>query len=94
MVDGFAAGDEAGIKTATFTIQGKYAYGFLQAVRGVHRLVRISPFDYGGRRHTSFASVDVPSQREATLHAPSSMSSNRWAATKSRIWSMWPGTPP
>ncbi|HCG98497.1 MAG TPA: peptide chain release factor 2 [Actinobacteria bacterium] len=54
-----AAGDEAGIKTATFTIQGKYAYGFLQAVRGVHRLVRISPFDYGGRRHTSFASVDV-----------------------------------
>lgn len=55
----FAPGEEAGIKTATFTVQGKHAYGFLQAERGVHRLVRISPFDYGGRRHTSFASVDV-----------------------------------
>lgn len=52
-------GEEAGVKTATFTVQGKYAYGFLQAERGVHRLVRISPFDYGSRRHTSFASVDV-----------------------------------
>lgn len=58
-INEYAPGDEAGVKTATFTIKGKYAYGFLQAVRGVHRLVRISPFDYGGRRHTSFASVDV-----------------------------------
>lgn len=58
-INEYAPGEEAGIKTATFTIKGKYAYGFLQAERGVHRLVRISPFDYGGRRHTSFASVDI-----------------------------------
>ncbi|WP_287007068.1 peptide chain release factor 2, partial [Candidatus Aquicultor secundus] len=58
-INEFAPGEEAGIKTVTFTVEGKYAYGFLQAERGVHRLVRISPFDYGGRRHTSFASVDV-----------------------------------
>jgi len=52
-------GDEAGIKSVTFLVQGDKAYGYLQAERGVHRLVRISPFDAGGRRHTSFASVDV-----------------------------------
>ena len=52
-------GEEAGIKSVTFLIQGEKAYGFLQAERGVHRLVRISHFDTGGRRHTSFASVDV-----------------------------------
>lgn len=58
-INEYSPGDEAGIKTATVTVEGKYVYGFLQAERGVHRLVRISPFDYGGRRHTSFASVDV-----------------------------------
>jgi peptide chain release factor 2 len=52
-------GDEAGIKSATFTIHGENAYGLLSAERGVHRLVRISPFDSASRRHTSFASVDV-----------------------------------
>lgn len=58
-------GDEAGIKSVTFLVQGDKAYGYLQAERGVHRLVRISPFDAGGRRHTSFASVDVlPEVRE------------------------------
>jgi peptide chain release factor 2 len=55
----YQAGDEAGIKSATLRIQGTNAYGYLQVERGVHRLVRISPFDAQGRRHTSFASVDV-----------------------------------
>ena len=52
-------GDEAGIKSATFTVHGENAYGLLSTERGVHRLVRISPFDSAARRHTSFASVDV-----------------------------------
>ncbi|MDR0401589.1 MAG: peptide chain release factor 2, partial [Endomicrobium sp.] len=52
-------GDEAGIKSITMVIKGDYAYGFLQSEIGVHRLVRISPFDSNKRRHTSFSSVDV-----------------------------------
>ena len=52
-------GEEVGIKSATLLVSGEYAYGHLQAERGVHRLVRISPFDANKRRHTSFASVDV-----------------------------------
>ena len=52
-------GDEAGIKSVTLLVKGEYAYGFLKAEKGVHRLVRISPFDSGGRRHTSFVSCDV-----------------------------------
>jgi len=52
-------GDEAGIKSVTLEVSGPNAYGYLRAEKGVHRLVRISPFDAAGRRHTSFASVDV-----------------------------------
>ncbi len=53
------AGDEAGLKSITFEVCGENAYGFLKAEKGVHRLVRISPFDANARRHTSFASVEV-----------------------------------
>ncbi|HET7479362.1 MAG TPA: peptide chain release factor 2 [Rubrobacteraceae bacterium] len=55
----YTEGEEAGIKSATFNIGGEFAFGLLSAERGVHRLVRISPFDAGARRHTSFASVMV-----------------------------------
>jgi peptide chain release factor 2 len=58
MID-FQPGDEAGVKSATFTVTGEYAYGLMLAEAGVHRLVRISPFDQAARRHTSFASVFV-----------------------------------
>lgn len=51
--------DEAGIKSATFAVRGENAYGYLKGERGVHRLVRISPFDAAARRHTAFASVDI-----------------------------------
>jgi peptide chain release factor 2 len=55
----YTLGEEAGIKSATYSVSGEYAFGLLSAERGVHRLVRISPFDAGSRRHTSFASVAV-----------------------------------
>ncbi|TAM59159.1 peptide chain release factor 2 [bacterium] len=58
-------GDEAGIKSATFFVRGRNAYGMLESERGVHRLVRISPFDAAHRRHTAFASVDVVPELEA-----------------------------
>ncbi len=55
----FLEGDEAGVKSVEFEVSGDYAYGFMKSERGVHRLVRISPFDSAARRHTSFASLDV-----------------------------------
>src|SRR5439155_10612023 len=58
-LDEVLPGEEAGIKSATFTLSGPNAYGLLSAERGVHRLVRLSPFDNAHRRHTSFASLDV-----------------------------------
>ena len=55
----YLAGEEAGVKSATFRVEGEYAFGYLKAENGVHRLVRISPFDSNKRRHTSFASVSI-----------------------------------
>ena len=55
----YMEGDEAGIKSVTFSVSGPYAYGYMKSEHGIHRMVRISPFDATGRRHTSFASVSV-----------------------------------
>ena len=60
------SGETAGLKSATLLVKGEFAYGFCKAERGVHRLVRISPFDSNKRRHTSFASVDVIAEIEET----------------------------
>jgi peptide chain release factor 2 len=61
-------GEEAGIKSATFTVTGEYAYGLLSGETGVHRLVRISPYDSAKRRHTSFASVFVSPEIDDSIH--------------------------
>jgi len=58
-VDEYQVGEEAGIKSATVTVRGDHAYGIFEGERGVHRLVRISPFDSNARRHTAFAGIDV-----------------------------------
>lgn len=55
----FLAGDEVGVKSVTLEIKGEYAYGYLKSEKGVHRLVRISPFDSAGKRHTSFLSIEI-----------------------------------
>ncbi len=68
-----SAGEVAGIKSATVHVQGDYAFGWLRTETGVHRLVRKSPFDSGGRRHTSFASVFL---------SPRSMTTSRWRSTR------------
>lgn len=63
----YLAGDEAGVKSVTLLIKGYNAYGYLKAEKGVHRLVRISPFDASGRRHTSFVSCDVSPELDDTV---------------------------
>ena len=79
-------GEEVGIKSVTLLVSGEYAYGYLQTERGVHRLVRISPFDANKRRHTSFASVDVvprlPTPRRSKSIRPISRSIPSAAAAK------------
>jgi len=60
-------GEEAGIKSATVLVTGEYAYGYLQAEAGIHRLVRLSPFDYNHRRHTSFAAVATSPEIDDTI---------------------------
>jgi peptide chain release factor 2 len=63
----YQPGEEAGLKSVTFTIEGDYAYGYLKAEAGIHRLVRISPFDANSRRHTSFASLFVYPEVDDTI---------------------------
>ncbi len=63
----YLAGDEAGVKSVTIIFKGRYAYGYLRSELGIHRLVRISPFDASGRRHTSFASVMVMPELDDTI---------------------------
>ncbi|MFC5588711.1 peptide chain release factor 2 [Sporosarcina soli] len=63
----YQAGDEAGVKSVTLSIKGHNAYGYLKAEKGVHRLVRISPFDSSGRRHTSFSSIEVMPEFEGDV---------------------------
>ncbi len=64
----YQPGEEAGLKSVTFTVSGEYAYGLLSGESGVHRLVRISPFDTAARRHTSFASVFVSPEIDETIN--------------------------
>lgn len=64
----YLAGDEAGVKSATVLVKGRWAYGYLRSELGIHRLVRISPFDTSGRRHTSFASVMILPELDDTIN--------------------------
>ena len=69
----YLPGDEAGVKSVTLKIDGENAYGYLKSEKGIHRLVRISPFDSSGRRHTSFASCDVIPQITDDIHVEIAM---------------------
>jgi peptide chain release factor 2 len=79
----YQAGDGAGIKSATLEITGDFAYGYLKSEIGVHRLVRISPFDSGGRRHTSFASVFAYPLVDDTIHIEINMADIEWDTFRS-----------
>lgn len=79
----YQAGEGAGIKSATLEINGDFAYGYLKAEIGVHRLVRISPFDSGGRRHTSFASVFAYPLVDDTIHIDINMADIEWDTFRS-----------
>lgn len=80
----FLDGEEAGIKTVTFEFEGKYAYGFLKGESGVHRLVRISPFDSNARRHTSFASVFVSPLVDDTIEIIVNPADISWETMRSQ----------
>ena len=79
----YQAGDTAGIKSATLEIAGDFAYGYLKAETGVHRLVRISPFDSGARRHTSFASVFVYPAVDDTIEVDINLNDITWETFRS-----------
>lgn len=79
----YQAGDGAGIKSATLEITGDFAYGYLKAEIGVHRLVRISPFDSGGRRHTSFASVFAYPLVDETINIEINLADIEWDTFRS-----------
>ena len=79
----YQAGDGAGIKSATLEINGDFAYGYLKSEIGVHRLVRISPFDSGGRRHTSFASVFAYPLVDETINIDINLADIEWDTFRS-----------
>ena len=79
----YQAGDGAGIKSATLEINGDFAYGYLKSEIGVHRLVRISPFDSGGRRHTSFASVFAYPLVDDTINIEINLADIEWDTFRS-----------
>lgn len=79
----YQAGDEAGVKTVTLEFEGEFAYGYLKAESGVHRLVRLSPFDSGNRRHTTFASVFVSPAIDDTIEIEINPADIEWDTFRS-----------
>lgn len=79
----YQAGDEAGVKTVTLEFEGDFAYGYLKAENGVHRLVRLSPFDAGNRRHTTFASVFVSPAVDDSIEIEVSPADIEWDTFRS-----------
>lgn len=77
----FLDGDEAGLKSASILIEGENAYGFMKSETGIHRLVRVSPFDAAGRRHTSFASVEVMPEIDDTVEVEIAPEDIKWMFT-------------